>query len=251
MDMRCGRFDSGVAGALLVLLLPAIASGQQRLITTIAGISPPVPQVGQPALAVPLINPHDLVLDSQGRLLFSDQAQSMVIRIESDQTVVIVAGNGISGISGDGGPAAGASLAGPLGLVFDSAGALYISDSGNNRIRKVAVDGTITTVAGTGVAGSLGDGGPATLAQLNIPRGLAVDSNRNLYISDSANNRVRRVSPDGMITTIAGTGATGFSGDGGPATQATFFVPDGLAIDTAGNLYIADYGNGRVRKIGP
>jgi sugar lactone lactonase YvrE len=251
MGKQLGGFVSAVASASMILLPATIACGQQRLITTIAGISPSVPQTGQPALAAPLINPHDVALDPQGRLVFSDEAQSMVIRIESDQTMVIVAGNGIPGISGDGDPAAGASLAGSLGLAFDGAGALYISDANNNRIRKVAVDGIITTVAGTGVAGSLGDGGPATEAQLNVPRGLAVDGNGNLYISDSANNRVRRISPDGLITTIAGTGAAGFSGDGGPATQATFYVPDGLAIDAAENLYVADYGNSRVRKIGP
>ena len=122
---------------------------------------------------------------------------------------------------------------------MDSAGNLYIADTGNNRIRKVS-NGVITTVAGNGTAGFSGDNGPATSAQLYDPAGVAVDSAGNLYIADTGNNRIRKVS-NGVITTVAGNGTAGFSGDGGPATSAQLNDPQGVAVDSAGNLYIADY----------
>ena len=124
---------------------------------------------------------------------------------------------------------------------MDAAGNLYIADSGNNSIRKVAPNGTITTVAGNGTQGYSGDGGPATSAELNYPYGVAVDAAGNLYIADTSNYRVRKVTPDGTITTVAGNGTEGYSGDGGPATSAGLGMPQGVAVDAAGNLYIADW----------
>src|SRR5439155_1431400 len=131
------------------------------------------------------------------------------------------------------------------------AGNLYIADITNNRIRKVTSGGTISTYAGSGSSGFSGDGGPATAAQLNVPVGVALDPAGNLYIADQGNSRIRKVTPGGTISTYAGTDTPGFSGDGGPATAAQLNVPVGVAVDPAGNLYIADSGSSRIRKVGP
>src|ERR1035438_3423722 len=155
-----------------------------------------------------------------------------------------MAGNGTSGFSGDGGPATSAQLSGPGGLALDSAGNLYTAEYA--RIRKIS-NGVIATVAGNGIWGFSGDGGPATSAQI-IDGGIALDSAGNLYIADVSNYRVRKVS-NGVITTIAGDGIPGFSGDNGPATSAQLADPGGVAVDSAGNLYIADEGNNRIRKV--
>ena len=162
-----------------------------------------------------------------------------------------VAGNGTAGYSGDNGAATSAQVNNPVGLAFDSAGNLYIGDNANNRVRKVnAATGTITTVAGNGTAGYSGDGGPATSAQLNGPEVVALDSAGNLYIAEYYNNRVRKVAATtGIITTVAGNGTQNYSGDGGPATSAALWSPTGVAVDSANNLYIADFGNHRVRKV--
>ena len=130
---------------------------------------------------------------------------------------------------------------------MDKAGNVFIADADNNRIRKVSSKGIITTVAGTGASGYSGDGGPATDAQLSDPHGLTVDGVGNLFIADLDNNRIRKVSSKGIITTVAGTGEEGYSGDGGPARKARLHEPDGLAVDAAGNLFIVD--KGRIRKV--
>ena len=163
-------------------------------------------------------------------------------------TIQTVAG---SSFMGDGGPATAAQIGSIQGVAMDGKGNLYLSDTDNNRVRKVDPGGIITTIAGTGTAGFSGDGGPATSAQLNLPYGLAVDSARNLYIADLGNNRVRRVGPDGTIVTIAGTGVEGYSGDGGPASAAQLSTPRNLAVDAAANLYIAEFAGHRVRKMTP
>jgi uncharacterized protein (TIGR03437 family) len=155
----------------------------------------------------------------------------------------------IAGYSGDGGPIHGAQFSGPLIITFDSQGNYYIADSQNRVIRKVDTTGTITTVAGTGTFGYSGDGGPATSANLSLVEGLVVDPKGNIYIADTANARVRVVDPSGNINTYAGSGTRGYSGDYGAATSASLFLPAGLALDGAGNLYIADYGNSTVRKV--
>jgi hypothetical protein len=160
--------------------------------------------------------------------------------------IVTVAGSAVP--LGDGGPAAAARLTTPFGIAIDS-GSLYVADSGNNRVRRMDLaTGTITTFAGTGVSGSAGDGGPATAAQLNNPSAVAIASG-NLYISEGAGNRIRRVDlATGIITTLAGTGAAGSGGDGGPATAAQLNLPGGLAVGS-GNLYISDVNNHRVRRV--
>src|ERR1019366_8457015 len=157
--------------------------------------------------------------------------------------------NGVQGFSGDGGPATSARLNVPAAVMV-SGGNLYIADSSNQRIRRVSGSGTITTIAGSSVvAGFAGDGGLATSALLAFPLGMAMDSLGNLYFADGDNNRVRRISPGGVITTVAGNGAGRFAGDAGPATGASLNIPEDVAIDGAGNLLIADSGNNRVRKV--
>jgi len=150
-------------------------------------------------------------------------------------------------VLGDGGPATEAVLNFPNAVAVDTAGNLYIADTSNNRVRKVNTAGGITTVAGTGVAGSGGDCGPATAATLNGPFGVAVDSSGNFYIADSYNNRIRKVTTAGIITTVAGSGVGGYRGDGGSATAAELYWPGGVALDAAGNLYIADSDNSVIR----
>jgi uncharacterized protein (TIGR03437 family) len=162
-------------------------------------------------------------------------------------TISTVAGTGTAGYSGDGGLATNATLAGAVGVAVDTAGNLFIADQNNNRIRKVATTGIITTVAGTGASGYGGDGGPATSALLQRPPRVSVDAAGNLYIADS--NRIRKVTPAGIITTVAGNGTQGYSGDGGLATSAFLNTPVDVQPDSAGNLFIADQGNNVVRKV--
>ncbi len=201
---------------------------------------------GGPATSASLHIPTGVAVDLAGNLYIADSSNNRIRKVSSG-TITTVAGNGTQGFSGDGGPATSASLYYPTGVVVDSAGNLYIADSSNNRIRKVS-SGTITTVAGNGTQGFSGDGGPATSASLYYPDGVAVDLAGNLYIADSSNNRIRKVS-SGTITTVAGNGTQGFSGDGGPATSASLYYPDGVSVDSAGNLYIADTRNCRIRKV--
>jgi trimeric autotransporter adhesin len=195
-----------------------------------------------------------VAVDAAGNLYFTD---GRIRKVAAGSGIIsTVAGNGIAGFSGDGGPATAASLSDPSGVAFDAAGNLYIADNSNNRIRKVeAGSGIISTVSGNGTAAFLGDGGPATAAELDHPYGVAVDAAGKLYITDRYNNRIRRVDAgSGIISTVVGSGAGGFwggnfSGDGGPATAATLRYPSGVALDAAGNLYIADWGNDRIRQV--
>jgi uncharacterized protein (TIGR03437 family) len=233
---------------LLLTAWPALSQGN---IVTIAGNgSGAFSGDGGPATAASLSHPRTLVIDSSGNLYISDVDNLRVRRVTPAGIISTIAGNGLPGSSGDGGPAVDASLSSMLGLALDNAGNLYIADSGNRRVRKVTSAGIISTVAGTGVQGFSGDGGPATNAQLNTPASI-IFSAGNLYISDSSNQRIRRVSSDGTITTVAGNGVTGFSGDGGPATGASLAFPLGMAMDSGGNLYVADGNNNRVRRISP
>ena len=170
-------------------------------------------------------------------------------RVFAQTTITTVAGTGIQGFSGDGGLATAAQLANPRSVSVDAAGNIFIADLFNHRIRKVDPAGTITTVAGTGTAGFSGDGGPATAAQLNGPRGLFVDAAGNIFIADQSNQRIRKVDTGGTITTVAGTGTAGFFGDGGPATAAQLSYPVFVFVDAASNIFIADTNNDRIRKV--
>ncbi len=196
--------------------------------------------------------PYGVAVDKAGNIYIADAYNDAVREvIASTGTMTTFAGNGQEGLGGDGGAATGALLDTPTALVFDAAGNLYIADTNNHRIRKVGTDGNISTFAGSGEASSSGDGGPATSAAMNSPEGLTIDSAGNLYVADTASHRVRKISPDGTITTVAGNGAGGFQGDGGPATEASLYYPKGLAMDPSGNLYIADWLNSRIRVVTP
>ena len=200
-----------------------------------------------------LLNPTGVVVDGSGNVYIADEANARVQKVSADGTTVTTVAGQIAnpGFSGDGMAATGAQLAFPSGLALDAAGNLYIADTNNNRIRRVAADGTISTVAGNGTAGFAGDQGPAVSAELWSPKGVAVDASGNLFIADYFNAVVRKVAAgSSTITTVAGTGgSTGYSGDGGPATGAELYTPTGVAVDSSGNLYIADPGNLTVRKV--
>ena len=204
---------------------------------------------GGAATAAQLGNPYAVTFDPSGNEYIADNQDNVIRKVDLDGNITTVAGNGIAGFAGDGGAATSAELRDPRGLAADQAGDIYISDTGNQRIRELRTDGTITTVAGNGSAGFSGDLGPATTAQINYPRGLAVDAAGNLYIADTANHRVRKFTVGGSISTFAGNGTAGFSGDLGPAASAQLNLPRGLAFDSAGHLFISDSGNNRVREV--
>ena len=192
-----------------------------------------------------------IAVDAAGNVYVASPLSQNVWKISPSGAKTLVAGPSVgrAGFSGDGGLATSALLSFPNGLAFDGDGNLFISDSNNNRIRRVSPEGIITTVAGIGTAGFSGDGGPATSAQLRYPLGIQLDANGNLFIADAHNNRIRKVTPAGIITTVAGDGTDGFGGDGGPAESAQLNYPTSIALDGAGNLFIADYYNNRVRKV--
>jgi sugar lactone lactonase YvrE len=207
---------------------------------------------GGPAASAALASPFEAVLDASGNLFIVEYSNQRVRRVDAATGVITtVAGNGTYGFAGDGGPATSASLGYPTGVAVDAAGHVYIADRDNQRIRRVdAGTGIITTVAGTGAETYSGDGGPAADAALFRPTDVAVDADGNLFIADTYNNRIRKVdAATGIITTVAGAGTYGFAGDGGPATAATFRNPVALAVDAAGNLFIADVDSMRIRKV--
>ena len=204
---------------------------------------------GGQALSAQMNAPQGVVSDRAGNFYVSDTGNNVVRQVAKNGVITTIAGNGTAGSNGDGSAGTGAQLNSPAGLALDSSGNLYISDSLNAKVRKVSSSGAITTVAGNGTPGFGGDGASAASAQLNTPLGLAVDASGNLYIADFSNNRIRMVSPSGTISTVAGSGNSGYSGDGGPAVNAQLNTPTGVAIDAAGNLYIADAGNYVIRKV--
>ena len=192
---------------------------------------------------------YGLAFDPSGNLYLTDIENDVVRKVASSGNITTVAGNGTFGYAGDGGPATSAELREPFGVAADASGNVYIADTYSYRVRRVSASGTIATVAGTGNCCYGGDGGAATSALLSVPDGLALDSSGNLYIADSGNNRIRKVSSGGTISTIAGTSSQGYSGDGGPAAAARLFTPVGVAVDNGGNLRISDSGNARIRSV--
>jgi len=194
-----------------------------------------------------LTYPQSVAAYSASIFYFADTGNNAIRKVSSG-TITTVAGNGTAGYSGDNGPATSAQLNQPYGVAVDSSGNFYIADSINNVVRKVS-GGNITTVAGQGptLGGYSGDNGPATSAKLSHPDGVAVDSSGNLYIADTSNNVIRKVSTVGTITTVAGNGTAGYTGDGGVATSAELNAPYGVAVDSAGTLYIADRNNNVIR----
>ena len=173
------------------------------------------------------------------------------VRLQQVHIIETLAGTGAEGGRGDGGPAARAQFDFPSGVAADTAGNVYVADTRNHRVRKIDAAGVISTLAGTAEDGDGGDGGPATEAQLCFPAGVAVDGAGNVYVADTWNHRVRKIDTSGIISTFAGSGVRGFGGDGGPAVQARVAYPVAVAADSAGNVYIADSRNHRIRKINP
>ena len=189
-----------------------------------------------------------MVVDATGNLFIAD-GFSRVRKVGTNGIITTVAGNGTNGYSGDGGAATNAELFWPSGVAVDATGNLFIADTYNQRIRKVGTNGIITTVAGNGTNGYSGDGSVATNAELYYPVGVAVYATGNLFIADFWNNRIREVGTNGIITTVAGNGTFGYTGDGSVATNAELYYPRGVAVDATGNLLIADKGNNRIRKV--
>lgn len=205
---------------------------------------------GGAATAAQLSAPYSVLVDAAGNLFISDSANDRIRRIDiGTGDISTFAGTGTGGFSGDGGPATAAAISAPAGMAFDAQGNLYFSDLSNNRVRKVDLNGDITTVAGNGSATYNGDGIQATNASLAGPRGLAVDSLGRIFIADATHHRVRMVDTNGVISTIAGTGTAGFTGDGGPATAAQFSFPSGVQVAGNGDVYVTDQNNHRVRRI--
>jgi uncharacterized protein (TIGR03437 family) len=243
MTIFATRLISAAFGAAF---LSTFCIGQNYTVATLAGSTA---QVNLAPSSGSLGAPYGIASDAKGNIYFS--SQNTVLRQDaSTGLLALVAGNGTVGYSGDNGPAAQAQLSEPSGVAVDAAGNVYIADTNNFCIRKVS-NGIITTFAGTpGVqfGSSNGDGGPATKAIMSTPHGIALDSSGDLYIADTNYDSIRKVS-NGIITTVAGVGGIGFSGDSGSATQAALCQPYGVAVDSAGNLYIADTQNNRIRKV--
>lgn len=204
---------------------------------------------GGPATAALLFAPEGIARDAAGNLYIADSANHRVRKIHRSGIIVTIAGDGEAGFRGDGGPATAARLDSPYGLAADAAGNLYVADYGNARVRRIGPDGTITTVAGGGARDPASSGAAATAVRLLGPRNLALDAAGNLYVSDFRDHRIYRISPDGAIEVVAGTGTSGFAGNGGPALYAQLSHPAGLAFDRSGALYIADSGNRRIRRL--
>ncbi len=207
---------------------------------------------GGAATSAQINNPFGVAVDAAGNIYIADTNNYVIRKVTVSSGVIsTVAGNGVCcGYSGDGGAATGAQLSNPNGVAVDAAGDVYIADTNNNRVRKVDLSGNISTLAGTGACcNNLGDGGPAASAQLFNPRGVAVDSSGSVYIADSNENRIRKVDPTGTIATVAGGNLSGYAGDGGAATSAALGGPQGVALDSGGNLYISEYQNGRIRRV--
>ena len=245
---------AALVGLAIIAATPAApAAASDGIITTIAGNGTPGYSGNDGlATAASLNSPTGLAVDGSGNIYIADKWNRRIRKITASTGVIsTVAGNGTSSYSGDGGQATAAGLPFPEGVAVDGSGNLYIADRYSNRIRKItASTGVISTVAGNGTAGYSGDGGQATAASINGPKGVAVDSSENLYIVDTNNHRIRKVTAStGVISTVAGNGNYLYLGDGGQATAAGLHNPVGVAVDGSGNLYIADTSNNRIRKV--
>ncbi len=225
--------------------------GVNGIITTIAGNGVAgFSGDGGPATLASLNQPWGVAVAADGTIYVADTHNNRIRRIDTGGIISTIAGNGIPGFTGDGGLATQASLSNPISVAIGPQNAVYFIDSGNQRVRSVSLDGVITTVAGNGTETFNGDGGPATQAGLGYPGGLAVGQDGNIYIADTLHSRIRRVDTEGTITTIAGNGIVGFSGDGNLATNAALDEPDGVTVGPDGNIYIVDTDNNRVRRVG-
>ena len=204
---------------------------------------------GGPATQAQMRAPKGLARGSDGTVYIADSNFSRIRAVGVDGNISTFAGNGDYGFSGDGGPATSAALGGVVAVAVAADGAVFAAESGTGRVRRIGLDGRISTVAGSGPFGYPGDGQPAISARLQSPSALAFGPDGSLYIADAGDHRVRRVDAAGMISTVAGSGTLGFGGDDGPATEAKLSSPQGIAIGSDGALYISDTGNNRVRRV--
>lgn len=204
---------------------------------------------GGPAIKATLQDPTALARGADGTLFVADTGNNRIRAIRPDETIVTVAGSSDDGFAGDGGLARNAQISGPAGLALAPNGDLFFSDADNNRIRVVHANGIIDTVAGTGQPGFAGDNGPARAAALHSPAGLALAPDGSLLIADTGNNRVRRIAPNGTISTVAGNGGGGSGGDGGPATAAQLNAPVDVAVRPDGSFFVAERGGNRIRVV--
>lgn len=245
-----------VDGAANTIRLITASDG---LISTICGqfigynVVDPTPYAGDggPALDAHINVPLSVDVDVLGAVTLIDAGNAVVRQIATDGIIKTVAGNNEVGYAGDGGPATAAALHNPYSVAADAAGNLYIAEAGSHTVRRIdKASGIVTTLAGLGPdkAGYTGDNGPAVDARLNGPKGIALDAAGNIYVADSGNGVVRKIS-GGIITTVAGNGSVGYSGDNGPATSASFAYMTGIAVDLEGNIYIADTSNNVVRWV--
>jgi hypothetical protein len=250
--------------AAAALTLPAVAAAATNTISTVAGGGRLTSVCnadhtdchldfgdGGPATRAFMAMPWGVAATPDGGYAVSDMNFSQVRRVSPSGTITRIAGTNRNGFTGDGGPATSAELNLPMGVAVQPDGGVLIADSNNHRIRRVSPAGTITTVAGNGTEGFAGDGGAATAAELDLPVDVAATRDGGFLVADYGNDRIRRVSPAGTITTVAGTGADGFSGDGGPATAAKLGFPDSVSATADGGYLISDYEFNRVRRVSP
>ncbi len=241
-----------VTNGTATLAISSLAVGQHQLMADYGGTgsdSPSTSNSGYIQTVLAASHPADVAIDSAGDLYIVEETNNEVVKVTPGGVTTVVAGNGSAGYSGNGGQATAARLNSPRSVAIDSSGNLYIADGGNYAVRKVSTGGVISTVAGTGSYGYSGNGGQATSAQIGTPTGVAVDSSGNLYIVDSSNSAIRKVTTGGVITNVAGNGTSGYSGDGGQATAAELSYPTTVTVDASGNLYIVDNGNEIIRKV--
>lgn len=204
---------------------------------------------GGMAVKARFYNPTDVAFDKFGNMFIADGGNNCIRKVNQMGIISTIAGTGKKGPLGDGGPATKATFEFPIALTFDLSGNLLVVERSGNRVRKITAAGVITTLTGTGVPGFSGDGGPASIAQINDPTDIAVDSKNNVYIADNANHRIRRIDPQGKITTFAGTGFAGYSDDGTKARACRMYYPYGIFIDSKDNVYYTDNENALLRKI--
>jgi len=234
----------------IALAFVACITCRAQVITTVAGNGTAgYSGDGGAATAAELKAPAGVAIDASGNVYIADQQNNCIRKMFASGIITTIAGNGIIGYSGDGGAATDAMLFLPAGVAVDVSGNVFIADYGNNVIRKVNTSGIISIFAGNDTAGYNGDGGAATAAELWGPQAVATDRSGNVYISDSWNNRVRKVNTSGIITNFVGNSCGLYAGDGSVATASGVINPQGLAIDAEGNVYIADEGNVRVEKV--